>query len=268
MKAIKTEYRGIVFDSKSEAVFARTLDIAGLHWIHHPSEHCGHPWDFLIVANGIETLVEYKPAMPTMTYVRNLTEAMSADPVESILIWGSPWNGKARGDFGRADCCYVAYPIFSSFAKYGWGDFEPMGDCGFDEPYSNRHEIRHMLGITEPMAQEAMRYRFDLQQDKGQVPFTIGRKQLNVSHSAKRKVKLTARQDEPWRATRLADVLSCLEYCPDALNAIEELRDEKGFLVCVWKPKITPSLEWYDAVAESWKCQNEPMENVIFEAAR
>lgn len=263
MKAIKTEYRGVIFDSKSEAVFARTLDIAGVHWIHHPGEHCGHPWDFLIVANSIETLIEYKPAMPTMTYVRNLTEAMSANPVESILIWGNPWNGKARGDFGRADCCYVAYPIFSSFAKYGWGDFEPIADCGVDEPYSNRHEIRHMLGITEPMAQEAMRYRFDLQQNDAPKPFVLG-----VKKSNRHQIKLTARADEPWRLTRLANLRSCLEHYDGIAKNIEELRDEKGFLVCVWKAKARTELDWYATVAQEWAGQNEPMENVEFEYAR
>jgi hypothetical protein len=46
MDAIKTEYKRIIFDSKSEAVFARTLDLGGHQWIYHPPEHCGHVWDF------------------------------------------------------------------------------------------------------------------------------------------------------------------------------------------------------------------------------
>jgi hypothetical protein len=33
MDAKKTEYKGIIFDSKFEAVFAKTLDLAGHQWI-------------------------------------------------------------------------------------------------------------------------------------------------------------------------------------------------------------------------------------------
>lgn len=189
IKAIRTEYRGIVFDSKSEAVFARTLDLAGLRWKHHPGKHCGHPWDFLVYRTDIEcdafqldeivdigegiwtqpdpvvysfnrpfpTLIEYKPAPPTATYIENLTEAMRANPMESVIIWGNPWNGPFMG------CSYVCYPIFTKHGRFGWGDFCQPADNGEDVPYSNRHEIGDMFGITEAMAQEAREYRFDLE---------------------------------------------------------------------------------------------------------
>jgi len=191
IKAIRTEYRGIVFDSKSEAVFARTLDLAGLKWKHHPGEHCGHPWDFFVwrwehtfeivhfdgsfdIGDGcgsqagyepqmmgyhkpIGTLIEYKPSPPTATYIENLTEAMRANPMESVIVWGSPWNGPFMG------CSYVCYPIFTKHGRFGWGDFCQPADNGEDVPYSNRHEIGDMFGITEQMVQEAREYRFDLE---------------------------------------------------------------------------------------------------------
>jgi hypothetical protein len=173
-KPIKTEYCGVVFDSKSEAVFARCLNLAGHEWIYHPREHCGHEWDFLVfprnyifyrqtVRVGGEyyhskseagflllkpMLVEYKPSMPTNTYVDNLTESMRQDPFESIVVWGNPWEGNDKSIDGPHDCCYRVYPIFSSCAKYGWG--------------SCRNLISKMLQITPEITEEAKYYRFDL----------------------------------------------------------------------------------------------------------
>jgi hypothetical protein len=184
----RTEYKGIVFDSKAEAVFARTLDIGGHDWVYHPLPHCGHEWDFLVfpthtvAAHGNlrvggqhyrskktvshprskPMLVEYKPSMPTNTYVDNLTEQMRADPIESIVVWGNPWDGADCSIDGPSECCYRIYPIFSSHAKYGWGDFIRLGDNGGDYPTSWRHPTWPILGITEYMAQEAKGFRFDL----------------------------------------------------------------------------------------------------------
>lgn len=188
MNPRRTEYKGIVFDSKAEAVFARTLDIAGHDWVYHPEKHCGHEWDFLVfpahdryfykspwvggkhcestmVYSGPVSkpmLVEYKPSMPTNTYVDNLTEIMRQDPRESIVVWGNPWDGVDRSIDGPIDCCYRVYPIFSSHAKYGWGDFIRLADNGGDFPTSYRHETFSVLGVNEHMAQQAKRYRFDL----------------------------------------------------------------------------------------------------------
>jgi hypothetical protein len=167
MDAIKTEYNGIVFDSKSEAVFARTLDLGGHRWIYHPPEHCGHVWDFLVFrahmgSEPMPIFVEYKPQMPTNTYVDELTDKMRPDPKESIVVWGNPWDGVDRSIDGPQECCYRVYPIFCSYGKYGWGDFIRLMDNGGDWPTSYRHPTWEVLGITEAMAQEAKSFRFDL----------------------------------------------------------------------------------------------------------
>ncbi len=44
LKPIKTEYKGIVFDSKSEAVFARCLDLAEICFVYHPTDPCHGNW--------------------------------------------------------------------------------------------------------------------------------------------------------------------------------------------------------------------------------
>lgn len=199
-KAKKTEYMGVVFDSKSEAVFARALHLANNEWVYHPSKHCGHKWDFLVFPfqyfrrpqfayvggtsyvsktlgvhlAGKPLLVEYKPSMPTMSYVENLINQTREDPIESILVWGNPWeeNQKERiwkyeSLFGvdgllNNESCYQAYPIFSSLYAYGWGNFSPMADSGCYKPISTVHKVVEMFGITNEIVQEAKSYRFDL----------------------------------------------------------------------------------------------------------
>jgi hypothetical protein len=174
MIANKTEYKKIVFDSKSEAVFARTLDLAGHLWKYHPNEVCGHVWDFLVLRkiyldipgyarDGSEWIyIEYKPSMPTNTYLDNLTKKMRLDPMESIVVWGNPWDGVDKEIGGPQECCYRVYPIFCSYGKYGWGDFIRLADNGCGWPTSSMHTTWDVLGITEEMAQEAKKFRFDL----------------------------------------------------------------------------------------------------------
>lgn len=190
MEVRKTEYYGIVFDSKSEAVFARCLHLAGHSFFYHPAEHCGHAWDFLVfrkpnrcyqvkrvggiggtiyrndvIVDDIRApiLIEYKPSVPTKTYVSNLTEMMRADPIESILVFGNPWDkNEYLANTFSSGCCYISYPIFTKHGKYGWGDFNVAGDSGEDVPVSYRHNIKDLLGITPEMPIDARKYRFDL----------------------------------------------------------------------------------------------------------
>lgn len=120
-----TQYHGVQFRSKSEAVFARCLDLAGIEWTYEPFEGKDdppgmHQWDFLlflkaeclataIVGNHsfladhhwIESrawFVEYKPSRPTDAYVQELFDrVMNArdermHPGNFAIIYGSPWQ--------------------------------------------------------------------------------------------------------------------------------------------------------------------------------
>lgn len=184
MQPTKTEYKGIVFDSKSEAVFARALDEAGNHWVYHPAIHCDHEWDFLVFPYGKEVrrsqvlvgnkfyadprsfpskppvLVEYKPSEPTMTYVRNLTKQMIVKPFNSVVVWGNPWAGPISENPYNLHC-YAAYPIFSNECRYGWGEFNPMADSGEDRPFSSI-DVTSLFGVSLRGATEASKFRFDL----------------------------------------------------------------------------------------------------------
>lgn len=89
---VKTEYKGIVFDSKSEAIFARKLDLDSINsentifvsWEYHPENFVVNNYcpDFLTqiyirsdddkVITKVD-LIEYKPSVPTKTYINRLT---------------------------------------------------------------------------------------------------------------------------------------------------------------------------------------------------
>lgn len=125
---VKTEYKGIVFDSKLEAIFAKALDESGVQWERcHPIEHCNHLWDFLVYApatsvvitgngerdihgkldsRGIKgcflrkeedpILIELKPSMPTETYVQNLRDNWEvygeSSPQKAAVVYGNPYE--------------------------------------------------------------------------------------------------------------------------------------------------------------------------------
>ena len=190
---IRTEYMGTVFDSKSEAVFARVMHILGHDYVYHPSEHCGHEWDFLVFRKPLgkvktvvfvggeryinpfphepeekPILVEYKPGPPTKTYIENLTNKMRKNPFESVLVWGSPWASihPVLKDYGM-NLSYVCYPIFTRHDRFGWGDFCQLADSGYDcdPPFSQRHTFSDMFGCDfDFQIQAALKYRFDLRQ--------------------------------------------------------------------------------------------------------
>lgn len=84
IEARPTEYSGVVFRSKSEAIMARCFELAGFNWYYEVAhEACPDGWepDFTtlkVVAlspRRIHTLTsvwEFKPRMPTNTYLEKL----------------------------------------------------------------------------------------------------------------------------------------------------------------------------------------------------
>ena len=90
-----TEYKGTVFRSKSEAIFARHLELCGFDWRYEPKPSESfwiggvHTWDFLALkfVEGVEHryFIEYKPSKPTKTYVDNLRKDVSSDPKYALM---------------------------------------------------------------------------------------------------------------------------------------------------------------------------------------
>jgi hypothetical protein len=124
----RTQYKGIVFRSKSEAVFARSLDLVGMPWRYEPFNGLDNPpgkhqWDFLVFTN-ILTLpvatcgdysyvlhghkqvlyepwfVELKPQAPNEFYLNDLRGRLlsckqKGYPGNFGVISGNPWNATA-----------------------------------------------------------------------------------------------------------------------------------------------------------------------------
>lgn len=152
-RPIPTEYKGTVFRSKAEAVFARTLDLSDMvfDWMYEPKVHQSHDWDFEVIVQCVEycptchqktlrrgqvLLIEYKPSEPTWTYIENLVRKvgtfvdkcpydLSVNPpkrksrsfADSYIVWGNPWDGpidkNVFGPYNVLMCSYVTFPIFA-----------------------------------------------------------------------------------------------------------------------------------------------------------
>jgi hypothetical protein len=104
-----TQYRGLQLRSKSEAIFARSFDLwpEPPIWIFEPDFKIGsyHP-DFLLLMTDeneplgfFGTVIEYKPATPTETYLRELTQRATAILqikrdfyMQFLIVVGDPFN--------------------------------------------------------------------------------------------------------------------------------------------------------------------------------
>jgi len=99
-----TEYSGVVFRSKCEAIFARNLDLRKFsQWEYEPfggSEWAPDFWAILPKKTGrgfFSVFIEYKPASVTDTYKTELRERFlklipEPNPHAMFLCCGSPYN--------------------------------------------------------------------------------------------------------------------------------------------------------------------------------
>ena len=178
-KAIKTEYNGVVYDSKSEAIFARTLELCGLKVENcHPIRHDKHDWDFLIWEHdydqsfcscyeGIDdegplgttstfaaprgyapVLIELKPSRPTNQYIKSLMDRMIWFQGEQrLVVWGSPFEDRLQ-DWAGFSCRYLAIEVGK------WRRHSPYEEV----------PLEMVIGqFNERNIKKAMEYRFDLQ---------------------------------------------------------------------------------------------------------
>jgi hypothetical protein len=187
-----TEYAGVRFKSKSEAVFARSLDLAGIKWLYEPFAQIqnppgGHSWDFLLFATAIKAgmatwnehkfhvpgatfyesdswFVEFKPARPNDTYLLELGERTFGSEGGSYLgnfavIYGSPWESTA----------YRAFPLLFR-AK----------PCWFEDP-SAAGVLRFIAQETSYASAKAMQYRFDIAKETRSPSVVYWRDQIEAS---------------------------------------------------------------------------------------
>lgn len=202
LKATPTEYRGICFRSKSEAVFARCLDLAGWgFWEYEPD--CGvggHTWDFCISGPGTGSrkdrygnyhfstiYIEYKPSQPTETYCDNLTEAVRSQmckSVEGIFPLLSHCNTHTKANIlsrpigflqdsfllihgspwsqQRSVCHGTIYSCYPIWDPQTKFGTHWLRAGDCNTIDSHRNPVAD-LGITDSMALSAKSYRFDLE---------------------------------------------------------------------------------------------------------
>jgi hypothetical protein len=102
----QTEYRNVIFRSRSEAIFAHSLDRLKLLWAYEPAEFKQNDswvFDFQVIFPGIDpgtlttAFIEYKPAGVTSVTKRELTQrfrfAKGSNQI-AILLVGCPFDPK------------------------------------------------------------------------------------------------------------------------------------------------------------------------------
>lgn len=99
MKAIPTEYKGTVFRSKSEAIFARAVDMCrcfSATWQYEPDFLVpGYTPDFKITFfNTVSIFLEYKPTKPTKTYVNRVKDFVDGTGIEFVIFAYSPFKNE------------------------------------------------------------------------------------------------------------------------------------------------------------------------------
>jgi len=153
----KTEYKGVVFKSKSEAIVARSMDLVGLLWEYEPYQtkcNDGYICDFWVIvpasvvndgrpSNWFQNVfIEYKPSIPTNTYLNEIydrfkTLGLKRNPTIWIL-YGNPFDDTVQSG-------WLAIDVYDeNHLKRKWRSLGPS-----------------FLGVIDKW-HEAKKYRFDL----------------------------------------------------------------------------------------------------------
>ncbi len=157
-KPTKTEYKGTVYRSKTEAIFARCLDLSGYEFRYEYRRFAdatgGYLPDFYI-ANKSKSrfqqdffIVEIKPSIPTETYKNKLAESFKKiSSYKSGNFW--PWSD--------LDHKFIIFAV-------NWWDCEMSYDRFYSGgSWGNCESSKVALIEIMNMRLEAMKYRFDLQ---------------------------------------------------------------------------------------------------------
>jgi len=190
LKPRVTEYKGVRFRSKSEAVFARCLDLAGADWMYEPFDGRDdppgeHKWDFLVFMELADLpyvrcgehwfrvdrpsyttvepwFIELKPRLPSATYFDVLAKSLQHWNGVSVnanfgVINGSPWNDEP----------YELHPLVTNGRLV---KVYPEFDC----TYQNTVTHQSAMNDLSSYARRAMEYRFDLCNTKADCSIQYG----------------------------------------------------------------------------------------------
>ena len=189
-KPTKTEYKGTVYKSKTEAIFARCLDLAGCAYKYEPAifkANDGYVPDFVVFDRDMNLyIIELKPSEPTEVYrdkLANYFHTLNLHVCEKaipVLIVFNPWEGHVS---------FSTYEIISK--RHGmWMGVLRSPEC------------RLTRGIKYDM-RFAKKYRFDLSNldDSGDASVTS-----ILSGDIEKKLSLASERSERWHYVFIDDV--------------------------------------------------------------
>jgi len=171
IKATPTSYSGQNFKSKSEAIFARWLDLCEVTWEYEPLHYSFESYvpDFQVVYKTkgkklLQLLIEYKPCDPSpmylhkfnnyVCYLDKVNHSMATIP---LIVYGNLFESPVK----LMDIAYYS----ENLSKHIWGGEDCFTNKGFlklnniyrEPPCS--FEFLYLSKIPE-----ARKYRFDLNQ--------------------------------------------------------------------------------------------------------
>lgn len=166
IKAIPTDYLGIGFRSKSEAMFANVLEANNLSWVYEPKGvFCDdYTPDFLSVecrGNILSADVfEYKPRTPTRAYLERLASKF-------------PGIRRKLNCFGRVSFSVVVVDFFSDYAPQMW--------CLSGSGWIQSNCFKSV--VTEDKFNSSRKYRYDLiQEEPPTTPKEVARIPLPIAN--------------------------------------------------------------------------------------
>lgn len=172
-----TEYRGITFRSKSEAKYARLLDIVfpNNKWAYEPKDvhsalGSGYTPDFMCFTPAenlrrfVAFVIEYKPSPPTRTYVREffgvrwkqIQDSLGPIHCEPMLHCVDFWNRKAI-------LMHSPYHMWEGKDKIPLLEHLKLHNIAGSE-YVDGWEMLDQSEALSDEINEVNKYRFDLKQ--------------------------------------------------------------------------------------------------------
>lgn len=212
-----TEYKGVTFRSKSEAMLAYCLDKFGLSYEYEPKIECDDlEWtpDFLISErrSGSICLLEYKPSDPTATYIKWIKS-------EWNKVKKLPLNKLSySSDDGFVDCAFLVKHNF-----YNHDDARIITSNEWPEDL-----ISHLIMdnfITKALyyfSEQALNYRFDLQHSNLSINFETKKDPLAKSDSQiqyEKREKLGIPEREFWLINLLIKYNNKIDWVIDVFES-------------------------------------------------
>lgn len=235
-KATPTDYEGVRFRSKSEAIFARAMTLSGLEWEYEPEVWTHYSVDFSVLAKvknwniRLRYLIEYKPKEPSEAYIERL-EKLTVPPDHDALFifYGSPYNEAGIGIHALVDESSASIAAF-------------------------------ILLVADPVhlnLKEAKEYRFDLKHESKAT--TLSNERIEEFNPfAEEQEKIASISKEIYESLRLDNTAkllmsnSCVTH--ESGNVMRVITDPKSKVLCTTKnyhkieAEIKRVFDWVESV--------------------